>query len=381
MPIKVRTSPEPADHLDGDIPSVMAPAEESVSTLDFTGRRSPSPLSGQRSPATYTEEQIRSRSPLTSPTKNGFATSYGQLETSRTDSTEEAYIGTPVDYYTPSGGSSGAYESGEMSPQTAYTPLTRTLLEKRQMMGLAAQEEDVSEDPLAKLGYKPLTAPDTPGSPFNFNIARVQAQAGINRRDSNAEKVPLTESTGYWLALYFTFNLGLTLYNKVVLVNFPFPYVSDVKVNGRRTLIFPDSDGIACAERMCGVLHCIGKGGLCEWAMEYIWRILTPSKTPARLTSKENLVMAAFSVLYTINIAVSNLSLQLVTVPVCHSYHQRATANTPHSSIKWSEHRHPSSPSSSRASFSRANSPCSSLSVCYRLLQVSDLRESVREIA
>jgi hypothetical protein len=36
----------------------------------------------------------------------------------------------------------------------------------------------------------------------------------------------------------------------------------------------------------------------------------------ARLTTKENIVMLAFSGLYTINIAVSNLSLHLVSVPV-----------------------------------------------------------------
>ena len=40
------------------------------------------------------------------------------------------------------------------------------------------------------------------------------------------------------------------------------------------------------------------------------------AQTPAHLTSRDTLVLAAFSVLYTINIAVSNLSLQLVTVPV-----------------------------------------------------------------
>lgn len=39
-------------------------------------------------------------------------------------------------------------------------------------------------------------------------------------------KVPFTESAAYWLALYFVFNLGLTLFNKFVLVSFPFPYVS-----------------------------------------------------------------------------------------------------------------------------------------------------------
>ena len=39
-------------------------------------------------------------------------------------------------------------------------------------------------------------------------------------------------------------------------------------------------------------------------------------QVPTRLTQRENLILAAFSVLYTINIAVSNISLQLVTVPV-----------------------------------------------------------------
>ena len=37
-----------------------------------------------------------------------------------------------------------------------------------------------------------------------------------------------TDSAAYWLILYFMFNLGLTLFNKIVLVNFPFPYVSRV---------------------------------------------------------------------------------------------------------------------------------------------------------
>jgi hypothetical protein len=34
----------------------------------------------------------------------------------------------------------------------------------------------------------------------------------------------LSQSEPFWLALYFLFNLGLTLYNKIVLVTFPFPY-------------------------------------------------------------------------------------------------------------------------------------------------------------
>lgn len=34
------------------------------------------------------------------------------------------------------------------------------------------------------------------------------------------------DSPAYWLIMYFCFNLGLTLFNKGVLVSFPFPYVS-----------------------------------------------------------------------------------------------------------------------------------------------------------
>lgn len=40
-------------------------------------------------------------------------------------------------------------------------------------------------------------------------------------------KQKFSDSTAYWLILYFIFNLGLTLFNKMVLVSFPFPYVSD----------------------------------------------------------------------------------------------------------------------------------------------------------
>jgi hypothetical protein len=49
-------------------------------------------------------------------------------------------------------------------------------------------------------------------------------------------------------------------------------------------------------------------------------RVMGLRQVPARLTQRENLILAAFSVLYTINIAVSNISLQLVTVPVSQLY-------------------------------------------------------------
>ncbi|GMK54145.1 hypothetical protein CspeluHIS016_0107310 [Cutaneotrichosporon spelunceum] len=101
-------------------------------------------------------------------------------------------------------------------------------------------------------------------------------------------------STPYWLGMYFFFNLGLTLFNKVVLVSFPFAYT------------------------LTG-LHALSACAGCYIALE------RGAFTPARLTQKENLILAAFSVLYTINIAVSNISLQLVTVP----FHQVVRAATP----------------------------------------------------
>ncbi|KAJ9119303.1 hypothetical protein QFC24_005774 [Naganishia onofrii] len=252
-------------------------------------------------PHATADHSSSSNDAITSPTKSEHGISPVQSLHTRRNSSEdrtEYDIGTPVDMYASSSGSSmhnvNTIGDGEMSPITVFTPLTLTLQEKRQMMSMAASEERVSEDPLARLGYKPLTTPTTTASPYGYGIPHIPSGVAINRRDSNAEKVPFTETTGYWLALYFTFNLGLTLYNKVVLVNFPFPYT----LTGLHALS-----------------GCVG----CYLALE------RGAYTPARLTSKENLIMAAFSVLYTVNIAVSNLSLQLVTVP----FHQVVRASTP----------------------------------------------------
>lgn len=48
-------------------------------------------------------------------------------------------------------------------------------------------------------------------------------------------KAGFYDSPAYWLILYFFFNLGLTLFNKIVLVSFPFPYVSQLRSTFRRS--------------------------------------------------------------------------------------------------------------------------------------------------
>ncbi|GAA5914916.1 hypothetical protein JCM8208_000770 [Rhodotorula glutinis] len=97
-----------------------------------------------------------------------------------------------------------------------------------------------------------------------------------------------------WLVLYFAFNLGLTLYNKLVLQGFPFPWTLTA---------------IQMLSGTIGTQIALQRGLFVQ----------------ARLTNKENGIMLMFSGLYTINIAVSNLSLHLVSVP----FHQVVRAMTP----------------------------------------------------
>lgn len=102
---------------------------------------------------------------------------------------------------------------------------------------------------------------------------------------SSSYSPPTHRSLAFWLILYFCFNLGLTLYNKGVLLHFPFPYT------------------LTALHALCGTF-----GGLIL--------LKNGAFVPAKLSDADNLALVAFSVLYTINIAVSNISLQLVTIPV-----------------------------------------------------------------
>jgi hypothetical protein len=89
----------------------------------------------------------------------------------------------------------------------------------------------------------------------------------------------------FWLALYFFLNLSLTLYNKVLLVHFPYPYT------------------VTALHALCGTV-----GG---------WSLLARGFfVQKRLSMSDSTALVMFSVLYAMNIAISNVSLNLVTVPV-----------------------------------------------------------------
>jgi len=96
-------------------------------------------------------------------------------------------------------------------------------------------------------------------------------------------------SAGVWVLLYFAFNLSLTLYNKYVLNHFPFPYT------------------MTALHALCGT---VGTGLMLRLN-------LLPDQPPLpNLDMKESVVVFLFSLLYTVNIVVSNASLKLVTIPV-----------------------------------------------------------------
>lgn len=66
-------------------------------------------------------------------------------------------------------------------------------------------------------------------SPYTNNFPLSGGSNGVASHANGGErssKPHFTDSTAYWLGMYFFFNLGLTLFNKVVLVSFPFAYVS-----------------------------------------------------------------------------------------------------------------------------------------------------------
>ena len=138
-------------------------------------------------------------------------------------------------------------------------------------------------------------------SPFSLSKSELTEHEDVEQADHRTARHTRSQSSSppiathsaatmsggqlFWLSLYFLSNLSLTLYNKFVLVRFPFPYT------------------LTALHALCGSI-----GGY----------ILMERGTfePRALSLSENAVLVAFSVLYTVNIAVSNLSLGLVTVPV-----------------------------------------------------------------
>jgi len=133
----------------------------------------------------------------------------------------------------------------------------------------------------------------------------------------------LVDSPPLWLALYFVLNLWLTLYNKSVLIKFPFPYTLTALhalcgTIGASILLRLQGPDLSDNTLLDGTTK------KPSWSF---FRRITPD-----LSLGESIVLLFFSMLYTINIVVSNASLRLVTVP----FHQVVRASTPFFTIVFS---------------------------------------------
>ncbi|RYP02281.1 hypothetical protein DL764_005847 [Monosporascus ibericus] len=110
----------------------------------------------------------------------------------------------------------------------------------------------------------------------------------------NHEDTVSTRKKLIYLAGYFVCNIGLTIYNKAILGSFRFPWLLTALHAG-------------CSSVGCTVMLQLGH------------------YHAAKLTRRENLALVAFSFLFTINIAISNVSLAMVSVP----FHQVVRSTTP----------------------------------------------------
>jgi len=102
----------------------------------------------------------------------------------------------------------------------------------------------------------------------------------------------LRETPITWLSLYFLSNLTLTLYNKSVLIEFPFPYT------------------LTALHALCSA------AGSSVLLRSDAMSVIGGGKATPSLNWQEAITLVLFSMLFTVNIAVSNISLDLVTVPV-----------------------------------------------------------------
>lgn len=115
----------------------------------------------------------------------------------------------------------------------------------------------------------------------------------INRKESYLTSTTFKQKC-LWLGIYFFFNLTLTIQNKYVMSKFAYPYL----LTGIHALF-----------------NCIGTLTL----------LINGHFQPITPNLRQCWSLLTFSVLYAVNIAVSNSSLNLVTVPV----HQVVRALTP----------------------------------------------------
>ncbi|KAF7196622.1 GDP-mannose transporter GONST5 [Pseudocercospora fuligena] len=120
----------------------------------------------------------------------------------------------------------------------------------------------------------------------------------VAKEDAPVEYTTSTVRKLVYLGLYFLLNLAVTLSNKALLRKASYPWLL--------TFSHAFSTSIGCS-----------------------LLLVTGQMKLSKLTLRENLTLVAFSTLFTLNIAISNVSLALVSVP----FHQVVRSTTPVATI------------------------------------------------
>lgn len=138
---------------------------------------------------------------------------------------------------------------------------------------------------------------DTDGVPENHELLDKDERDVESQEQPSATPLEYTVSTSKkltYLGLYFLLNLSVTLSNKALLRNASLPWL----------LTFSHTFATSIG---CSMLLATGQMKL------------------SKLTLRDNLILVAFSTLFTVNIAISNVSLALVSVP----FHQVMRSTCP----------------------------------------------------
>ncbi|GAA5980609.1 hypothetical protein JCM11641_006698 [Rhodosporidiobolus odoratus] len=277
--------------------SASAPSSASSSTSFAAHNTSPSVSRAPRPSSLYIplDEKKQAQGTGNTPTWpfNGAAASSGSLA-----------VQQPLDGATP-------FSPSQIHPSYADAPGATALHQSPPMTSQASQKlysaipissaSDGSDAAYSSSSYRQVSRTPSPNMAAKGRGAHISNYSAGTHPLLSARQVSGSPSLANrfdtptaWLLLYFAFNLGLTLFNKLVLQGFPFPWTLTA---------------IQMLSGTIGTQIALQRGFF----------------TQARLTTKENGIMLMFSGLYTINIAVSNLSLHLVSVP----FHQVVRAMTP----------------------------------------------------
>ena len=148
-------------------------------------------------------------------------------------------------------------------------------------------------------GEKTVTAdqPDIEAQTLDKETYMSASPSPTTSIPDSASRTATTSNKRFHLTLYFLLNLSLTFFNKALLNNFHFPWTLTVMHSGITALV-------------CSLV---------------IYQDSDARSNMRKLSPREHMVLILYSILFTLNIAMSNVSLDAVSV----AFHQTIRATCP----------------------------------------------------